>query len=128
MLERPRLLIVESDEPVRRVLARVLARRFEITPLATGTSALGRLTEERFDVMLLDLCLADMAGMEFFRATRTIDATLPVIVTTPVPSAETERVAAALGAVAFVLKPFDTPDLDEPLERATALARSRRVS
>lgn len=125
---RPRLLMVEPDDSVRRVLGRVLGRRFEITPLATGRSALGRLAEERFDVMILDLFLGDMAGLAFLRAARAIDETLPIIVTTPIPQIEMEQAAASFGAIAFVPKPFDTPDLDAPLARATELARARRLA
>lgn len=124
---RPRLLIVESDDSVRRVLGRVLARRFEVTPLATATSALGRLKEERFDVMLLDLGVPDMKSMDVLRAVLDVDATLPVIVTTPTPSAEAERVATALGAIAFLTKPVALADLDEPLARAATLSHARRA-
>lgn len=122
---RPRLLIVESDESVRRVLQRALAGSFEITPLASGNSALGRLKEERFDVVLLDLALRDLPAVELLRQLREGDEKVPVIITTPCPDPIAEAAVQALGVLAILAKPFNTPDLRAPLERALELALKR---
>ncbi len=125
MPSRPRLLIVESDESVRRVLGRVLSNRFEITPIASGKSALGRLREAEYEVMLLDLALTDMPALDLMRAARELAPTLPLIVTTPAHDAATEASVMTLGALAYLAKPFNTPDLQAPLERALAAALVR---
>jgi CheY-like chemotaxis protein len=109
---RPRLLIVESDETVRRVLGRILSPRFEITPLARGLRALARLKEQRFDVLLLDLAVKDASPIELVRQIRVIDPRLPVVVTTPSP------VHAHGMDVACISKPFHAPELVRALTEA----------
>lgn len=125
---RLRLLIVESDESVKRVLQRAVAARFEVTPLASGASAMGRLREERFDVVLVDLALSDIAGLELVRQVRALQPTLPVIVTDPSLDGGDSAELKALGVIAVLKKPFGAADLGEALARASELARppSRR--
>jgi CheY-like chemotaxis protein len=121
---RPRLLIVESDESVRRVLGRVLSPRFEITPLGLGMSALGRLKEERFDVMLLDLAVKDINAIELLRQVRAIAPQLPIIATTPLPADDLTALDEH-DVLACLAKPFNTPELRAPLDRAIAQALKR---
>ena len=111
-IARPRLLIVESDEAVRRVLGRVLSPRFEITPLEHGLRALARLKEQRFDVLLLDLAVKDLSATELLRQIRAIDPPLPIIVTTPSPAHARTMEAACLS------KPYHVPELVRAIEQA----------
>jgi two-component system C4-dicarboxylate transport response regulator DctD len=120
-IARPRLLIVESDETVRRVLGRILASRFEVTPLEHGLRALARLKEQRFDVMLLDLAAKDGSAMHLFREIRALDPRLPVIVTTSAP-AHAIAIAIAPG-VACVSKPYHAAELVRVLEHALGRGR-----
>lgn len=111
-IARPRLLIVESDETVRRVLGRFLSPRFEITPLEHGLRALARLREQRFDVLLLDLAVKDVSATELLRQLRAIDPRLPVIVTTPSPD------HASTMDLACIAKPYHAPELVRAIEHA----------
>ena len=106
---RPRLLVVETDDSVRRVLGRALSARFEVAPIAKG--ALGRLQEERFDALLLDLGVGEPA-FDLLKAARKSAPSLPIVVT---GSEEHRAEALALGARAFVAKPYDAAALDAAL-------------
>lgn len=121
-LFRPRLLVVEPHDAVRRILGRWLQSRFEIAPIAKG--AMGRLREERFDIMLLDLGTGDPA-FEVLKAAKMSDPNLPVIATSA--AFQHEAPALALGALVFIAKPYDARTLDAALTRAVSAARSRRV-
>ncbi|MFO0739117.1 MAG: response regulator [Labilithrix sp.] len=115
---RPRVLIVESDESVRRVLVRMLAPRFEVTPLGSGASAIGRLNEERFDLLIIDMSLSDMRAEQVVRVARARDARLPIIVTSA--SVVCEGTARELGAFACLAKPFHAAALRALVGQALA--------
>jgi ActR/RegA family two-component response regulator len=98
-MTRPRLLLVEPDDAVRRVLGRVLARHFEVTPLATAGSALARLAEEHFDRMVYDVVAGELAAFQAICARHT---GMRVVVIGP------PRIALEMGAAASLDKPFHT--------------------
>jgi two-component system KDP operon response regulator KdpE len=114
---RPRLLIVEPDDSVRRVLGRWLHRRFEVAPVGRGAAAVGRLREERFDVVIVDLGVGDVSAL-VVAAARDCAPALPVVVTSASLDLELETAARALGASAFVTKPFDAAALMAALTKA----------
>jgi len=97
-MTRQRLLLVEPDDAVRRVLGRVLSRHFEVTPLATTGSALGRLAEERFDRMVYDATAGELIAL---RTACERHTNMRVVVIGPAD------IAATLGGVSLD-KPFHT--------------------
>ena len=63
-----RILMVEDDENLRRALALTLrARAYQVTDVATGRAALDQLNGHPFDVVILDLGLPDMDGVEVIK-------------------------------------------------------------
>jgi len=104
------LLVVDDNEANRDMLSRRLIRRgFAVACAAGGREALERLTRERYDLILLDLLMPDMDGMEVLRAIRETrsPAELPVIITSA--KDETSDVIAGLeaGANDYITKPLD---------------------
>ena len=66
-----RVLVVDDDSVLARAIQRVLCvRGFEVDTVPDGPSALERLERQRYDVMLLDMQMANMDGMEVFRVVR----------------------------------------------------------
>jgi EAL domain-containing protein (putative c-di-GMP-specific phosphodiesterase class I) len=126
----PRLLLVEDDDALRTILTRSLSRRFVVVALADGAEAAERMiTDERFDVVLSDVQLRGMSGIDLLRAVRTHDLDVPVILMTGLPDVDGAIAAMELGALTYIKKPFDPPVLDAALDRATklaALARAKR--
>lgn len=118
---RPRLLVVESDDGVRRVLERMLHNRYDLTAVSAASAALGTIQKERFDALLLDLGQAD--ALDLLKAASAVK--LGTIVTSDTTGADWERSAWELGALAFLSKPYDAHALDAALER-TLGTKARR--
>ena len=129
MIRLPRLLLVEDDELLRTALTRSLGQRFDVTALSDAASAAHRLAAERFDVVLCDVLLHGMTGIELLRVVRSHDLDVPVILMTGLPDVDSAIEAMDLGALTYIKKPFESGVLDAALDRAAklaALARAKR--
>ncbi|HMN44929.1 MAG TPA: response regulator transcription factor [Povalibacter sp.] len=111
MNPRPRILIVDDEEQIRLFLRITLnAAGYEPVEAATGRAAIEVATGRKPDLMLLDLGLPDVSGLDVIRAVR-VWTQLPIIVLS-VRSEESDKVAALdAGANDYVLKPFSTAEL-----------------
>jgi two-component system KDP operon response regulator KdpE len=111
MRTRARVLIVEDDPAVRRVVARYLGSQgFRVEAVATGEEAFARESAFHPDLVLLDLNLPDMSGLEVISALR--DRTSTPIVVLSVLGGEADKVRALdLGADDYVTKPFGVEEL-----------------
>ena len=119
----PRVLIVD-DEPaiVRFLRAGLGSQGYTVIETATGEAALEQVRRNAADLMVLDLGLPDVDGLEVIRRVRDSGATLPIVV---LSSREDERAkvdALDLGADDYVTKPFG---MDELLARLRAAMRHR---
>ena len=115
-----RVLIVEDERALLRALAmNLVARGYAVTEAATGTRALTALAEEKHDVILLDLGLPDISGVEVIRAVRAYSTT-PIIVLSARSDSADKVEALDLGADDYVTKPFS---MDELLARLRATSR-----
>jgi len=106
-----RVLVVDDEPQIRRVLRATLsAQGYEVQEARTGEDALVAFRESRFDLVLLDLNMPGMGGLE---ACRQIHATSEVaVIMLTVHDAEKDKVAALdAGADDYVTKPFSTPEL-----------------
>ncbi|MGZ4506874.1 MAG: response regulator [Blastococcus sp.] len=114
------VLVVEDEPQLRRTLSLNLqARGYRVSDAATGSDALQTSRELRPDVIVLDLGLPDMDGLEVIRRIREGAGALPIIVLSA-RSASQEKVAALdLGATDYVTKPFDMEELAARLRAAT---------
>ncbi len=121
---KPRVLIVEDDPEMRRALSlNLTARGYQITTAADGTSALNAAAETTPDVILLDLGLPDLEGMDIIRAIRGYSRT-PIVVLSGRSSSGDKVDALEAGADDYVTKPFDVNELVARLRAATRRASS----
>ena len=115
-----RVLIVEDERPLRRALAMNLtARGYDVSEADTGTAALSAAAGTEHDVILLDLGLPDLSGMDVIRAVRAYAST-PIIVLSARTGSSDKVAALDLGADDYVTKPFS---IDELLARLRAATR-----
>jgi two-component system KDP operon response regulator KdpE len=115
-----RVLVVEDERSLLRALAmNLIARGYAVTEADTGTKALTALADRPHDVIVLDLGLPDMSGMDIIRAVREYAAT-PIIVLSARSGSPDKVEALDLGADDYVTKPFS---MDELLARLRATAR-----
>ena len=117
-----RILVVDDEEIVRESCRRVLTEAgYAVRTAANGRDALRVCRAEHFDVMLTDLRMADMDGMEVIRAVTQEHPTMRVVVITGYPSRESVEQAEELGVADYLEKPLSPVRLSE----ATAAALSR---
>ena len=122
-----RVLIVEDERPLLRALAMNLtARGYEVTEAETGTRALTAAATTVPDVILLDLGLPDVSGLDVIRAVRQYAAT-PIIVLSARTGSSDKVTALDLGADDYVTKPFSIEELLARLRAATRRAGTADV-
>ena len=123
-----RVLIVDDDPVVRDVVARYLTREdFDVQTAADGAVAMDLYGPGRFDLVLLDVMLPRMDGMEFLRRIRSLDQ-VPVIMLTA-KAEEGDRVLGLdLGADDYVVKPFSPAEVVARVRAALRRAGSRSTA
>ncbi|MBW2208617.1 MAG: response regulator, partial [Deltaproteobacteria bacterium] len=110
-----RILIVDDELVVRDSLKEWLEDEgFRVDMVESGTEALERLAEESFHLMLLDIKMPGMDGVEVLKRAREIHPELPVVMMTAYATVETAVEAMKIGAMDYLMKPFD-PDSLVPL-------------
>jgi len=121
---RRRLLLVEDDPTLRQALTFNLTREgYEVTAAADGEAALEAARNERLDLVLLDVMLPGMSGIEVLRVLRREGVTTPVIILSAKGDEIDRVVGLKIGADDYVTKPFSRPEL---LARIEAVLRRER--
>lgn len=112
----PRILVVD-DEPVAVELlhAFLTDKGYEVITASDGEEALRKVKEERPHLILLDVCLPRMNGLDVLRRVREIDQEVGVIMVTAVNEESTGRLALKLGAFDYITKPLDLKYLEQSL-------------
>ena len=119
---RVAVLLVEDDEPLRRALGTTLrARHFDVVECASGEEGVRATRAGGFDLVVLDLALPGIDGMQVLRELR-VAGDVPVIVLTVRDRRDDKIAALDAGADDYVVKPFDTEEL---LARIRAALRRR---
>jgi CheY-like chemotaxis protein len=121
-----KVLIVDDEPEVRQVLREFLASRGYDTALATsGSEALSSLEREPHDLVLLDVTMPGMDGVETLRRIVALQPTVPVIMVTANADIATTSKLLAMGAVDYIPKPFDLDYLDQAVSIQVAAAQDR---
>jgi FixJ family two-component response regulator len=121
----PRVAVVDDDTSVRRALARLLnASSFDATTFESGQAFLDSLPAGAPDVVVLDLHMPGMNGLDVLAALSRAELALPVIMITGHVSPETQARCQAAGAVAYLGKPLDQATF---LQAAADAAGSRTI-
>ncbi len=115
----PHVLVVDDEEANRLALDRILAREgITVSHASDGREALDRIRAEPPDLMLTDLKMPGMTGLELMKAARTLDPDLEVIVMTAYGTVETAVEAMKEGAWDFVTKPLRRSDIVRAVRKA----------
>lgn len=122
-----RILAVDDDPDALFILDRLLCRQgYRVFTATGGRSALETLDREPVDVIVLDVMMPDLDGLQVAAAVRQNEATqgIPIILLTASAHTETRVAAMALGVSEFVTKPLNSRDL---LKRIRAQLHQRRL-
>jgi excisionase family DNA binding protein len=116
---RPCVLVVDDDPAVRELLSRALTAAGYLVDLAVdGASALMRLGEKAYDLMITDLKMPGLDGLSVIREARRTSPALPVIVITGYSTEAAAIEAINLGVAGYLTKPFRLPRILAATARA----------
>jgi len=114
-----RVLVVDDEAVIRDALKRILeGERFSVETCVSGHSAIESLHEREFDLIVTDLKMPGMNGIEVLKAVKTLQPEAPVIMITGYASVDTAVEAMKNGAVDYIAKPFSPEQFLEKVERA----------
>jgi EAL domain-containing protein (putative c-di-GMP-specific phosphodiesterase class I) len=119
-----RVLVAEDEEGVLRSCSLALTRAgFDVERASDGQQALTLIGQHRFDVVVSDIAMPHLSGMEVLRAVRERDLDLPVVLMTGIPEAESAIQAIEQGAFRYLVKPFGTEVLTSAVLDAARLRK-----
>ena len=122
-----RILVVDDDEGVRQVLAQALKESgYQVADAESGERAVEALKESNFDLVILDMVLPRVDGMQVLKQLTALRSEIPVIMITGYASVETAIKAIKMGAVDYVVKPFRMEEVDLVVKRALERSHLRR--
>lgn len=121
------ILIVDDDPQLRQSFEKLLRQEnHTVRTAATGEAGIAMVRSQPLDLLIMDVRLPGISGLEAFQAVRSIEPRLPVIIMTAFGSTETAIEATKMGAFDFVLKPFDIPDILSLINQAIEAGRFMR--
>ena len=123
-MKRARILLVEDDAELASALSRVLSdEQYEVVVLARGDQGLATAQAQPFDIVLTDLRLPGLNGLELVRQLHAHRPRLPIILMTAHGTTETAIEATKLGAYDYLLKPFEMEELLDLVSKAVESSR-----
>ena len=120
----PKILVVDDERNVLRAFDDILATRgHKVVCVRGAEDALQRLKDSDFDLVILDICLQGMNGLDALAQIRQLQPTLPVIVMTGQGTTDTAIEATKRGAFDYQLKPFEPAEMLRTIVKALEAAR-----
>ncbi len=117
--EKKQILVVDDEANLRKVLAAQLARDgYEVHTAEDGDAALSFLKEHHIDLVITDLRMPKVDGMDLLRAALRDDPSRPVVMLTGVGTVDNAVEAMKTGAFDFISKPFDQSDVRVVVKKA----------
>ena len=113
-----RILVVDDELGPRESLRMLLKPAYQITTADSGRAALNMLAQVRPDVVILDIKMPEMDGLEVLRRVKRADPSIEVVMITAYASLETVKLALTHGAFEYLIKPFSRQDLEDVVRRA----------
>jgi len=116
---KPAILVVDDDEVMRQTLSDVLKKRgYQVSTAETGGQTLSSIREQLFDLILLDIRLPDMDGLDVLTRIKEMESDLMVIVMTAYSDVHTAVTAMKSGAYDYIDKPFELEELKILIQKA----------
>ncbi len=122
-MTKPRILLVDDDRNFLRVLTyHATDFGFDVTPVSSGQEALVKVQQEDVDLVITDLKMPGMDGLELLQELKKRDGDLPVIVLTAHGSIDKAVEAVKAGAFDFLTKPFEKEEIRHSILNALRMA------
>src|SRR4028119_1980342 len=118
-MARKNILVVDDEKPQREILEAILSTEgYELMTAASGEAALKFAREKRFDLVLTDLKMTGMDGIELLQRLLAYDSSIIVILLTAHGSIDSAKDALRRGAFDYLEKPYDRETLLDTIRRA----------
>ena len=118
MASKLSVLVIDDDQDIREYLQDFLnAEGFEVTTLADPTAAVARIRDEVFHLVVLDLMMPKISGLDLLAQIRAVDDDIAVIILTGYPSLETATASIEHDVSAYIKKPFSVDEFRAIIER-----------
>ncbi len=115
----PRLLVVDDEPTILGALSKFLrSRGYDVQTASSGAEALEKLGQGKFKLILCDVRMPGMTGVEVVTQALALDGDLAIVMLTGVNDAPTATDALSRGAMDYLLKPVELADLHQAIERA----------
>ena len=126
MTTAPRILIVDDEERFRLTLGKLLkVRELDVTTLGSGPEALEALKQEQYDVIVLDVRMPGMDGIETLAEIKKLNPNIEVIILTGHASVDAAVDIMKLGGYDYLLKPCSVEELIDKVEAAFERKQAR---
>lgn len=127
------ILVVDDEDSIRNALARFLAKRgYDVRVASTGQEALGRLGEGGVSLMLLDVRMPGISGLDVVPEALHLNPDVAIIMLSAVTDATSAAICMQRGAMDYLTKPIELTDLAHAIERALrrrdTLLQERQIS
>ena len=127
MNEKKSLLIVDDDIAHRTMLRILLDWQYEIYEADDGATAIEEVCKMHFDLILMDIRMTDVSGIEALDQIKSLRSDIPVVMMTAYFSVEIAAQVRKRGASDCLGKPFDFDELKNTIERAIASVQPRQA-
>ncbi len=117
MAERKTILIVDDDADLRKTLQLILSRDYEVIEASDGDEVLGILSARRPNLLVLDVSMQRMGGIEVLKSLREVAPELLVLMLTAETDIARAKQALDYGATAYITKPFEFDELRTEIRR-----------
>jgi two-component system response regulator PilR (NtrC family) len=122
-----RILVVDDEESMRQLLEIALGKEgYRVTLAESGKKATDLFDKSSYDLVISDIKMPDMTGVDVLRHVKETDPSVPVIMVTAYASAETAVEALRLGAYDYLTKPFKLEELKTNIRNALERVRLKR--
>lgn len=121
---KPTLLIIDDEEGPRQSLRIVFKNEYQVVLASNGPEAIEIARHQPVDVVVCDIMMFGMSGVEVLKALKEIDASIEVVMLTAFETIETARQALRYGASDYLNKPFDIPSMRSAVKRAAEKHRT----
>jgi DNA-binding NtrC family response regulator len=119
----PRVLVVDDDDTIRDTLYELLSEEYVCQTAETAEKAFARLEADTYDVMLTDISMPGLSGLELLGQVRQRFPNTPVIIISGITDQEHAQGLIKLGAFDFLLKPFRLDAVEKSVKRAVEFRR-----
>jgi nitrogen regulation protein NR(I) len=122
------ILIIDDDDILRESFQKLLTEEgYKVESAASGEAGLEGIQKKAPDLVIVDVRLPGMNGLETFQAIHELEPKLPVIIMTAYGTTETAIQATKMGAFDYILKPFEIPDMLKVIKQGLEAGRFMRT-